>query len=89
MGGRKTKDKNVEIEDKNKEEEVKTKGAHRGKFCQGVLGENMITQQQNPRSLECSRNPRILIHPWKGRGLVLKTTRHATKERKEIFSLRK
>ena len=36
VGGRETRDR-------NEQEEVKTKGAHRGKFCQGVLRANMIT----------------------------------------------
>ena len=66
VGGRETEDKSMEIEDKNKREEVKTKGARLGKFCQGVLGANMITQSQNLRRSGCSRNSRILIHSWKG-----------------------
>lgn len=43
----------------------------------------------NPRRLESPRIPRILIHPWKGQGLVLKTTRQATEKRKEGFPLNK
>ena len=73
----------MHTEDKNKREEVKTKGAHLGKFCQGVLRANMIMQSQNSRRLERSRNPRILICSRKGRGLAMKTTSHVTEERKE------
>ena len=57
------------------------KGAHLGRFCQGILRANMITQLQNSRRLACLRNPRILIHSWKGQGLAMKTTRHVTEER--------
>ena len=39
VGGRET-------EDRNEREEIKTKGTHLGKFCQGVLRANMITQSQ-------------------------------------------
>ena len=46
VGGRETEDKSMHTEDKNKREEVKTKGAHLGKFCQGVLRANMIMQSQ-------------------------------------------
>jgi len=63
------------------------KGAHLGRFCQGILRANMITQLQNSRRLACLRNPRILIHSWKGQGLAMKTTRHVTEERKESLSL--
>ena len=66
VGGWETKDESMETEDKNKREEVKTKGAHLGKFCQGVLGANMITQSQNLRRSGCPRNSRILIQSWKG-----------------------
>ena len=51
VGGRETEDKSMHTEDKNKREEVKTKGAHLGKFCQGVLRANMIMQSQNSRRL--------------------------------------
>ena len=71
----------MDAEDKNELEEVKTKRAHCGQFCSKY--DNATT---NPRRLEC---PRILIHLWKDRDLVLKSTRHITKERKEGFSLGK
>ena len=77
VGRRETKDKNMEAKDRIEREEVKTKRAHHGQFCSKY--DNTTT---NPRRLECSRIPRILIHPWKDRDLVLKTTRHTTKERK-------
>ena len=81
VGRRETEDKNMEAEDMNELEEVKTKRAHRGQFCSKY--DNTTT---NPRRLEC---PRILIHLWKDRDLVLKSTRHITKERKEGLSLGK
>ena len=51
VGGREIEDKSMHTEDKNKREVFKTKGAHLGKFCQGVLRENMIMQSQNSRRL--------------------------------------
>ena len=87
MGGRETEDKSMETEDKNEGEYVKTKGAHLGKFSQEALKANMITQPQNQRRSKCPRKPRILLHPWKGQGLDMKTTRHVTKKRKESLSL--
>ena len=73
-----------ETEDKNKQDEVKTKGAHLGRFCQGSLRANMITQSQNPRRLACLR---IQVHSLKGRGLAMKTTRHVIEEMLEGLSL--
>ena len=81
VGRLETEDKNMEAKDKNELEEVKTKRAHRGQFCSKY--DNTTT---NSRKLECPRIPRILIHPWKDRDLVLKTTKHTTKERKEGLS---
>ena len=51
VGGREIEDKSMHTKDKNKREVFKTKGAHLGKFCQGVLRENMIMQSQNSRRL--------------------------------------
>jgi len=87
VGGRETKDKSMQTKDKNKREEIMTKRAHLGRFCQGILEANMIIQSQNLRRSTCLRNPRILIHSWKGRGLAMKTTRHMTDGRKEGVSL--
>ena len=84
MGGRETEDKNMEAKDRNKREEVKTKGAHHGKFCSKYDNATI-----NLRRLECSRILRVLIHPWKDQGLVLKTTKHTIEERKEGLSLGK
>ena len=58
VGGRET-------EDRNEREEIKTKGTHLGKFCQGVLRANMITQPQTQedRSVE---NPEVIDTSLKG-----------------------